>query len=62
MEPFNYKHIIWDWNGTLLDDAWLCVEIMNGMLAQRDLPAADPGTLRADFRFPGDGLLPQGGV
>ena len=27
-----YRHVIWDWNGTLLDDAWLCVEIINEML------------------------------
>ncbi|MBN2013154.1 HAD family hydrolase [candidate division KSB1 bacterium] len=33
-----YEHIIWDWNGTLLDDTWLCVDIMNGMLQQRQLP------------------------
>ncbi|MDH5646585.1 MAG: hypothetical protein OEZ01_11285, partial [Candidatus Heimdallarchaeota archaeon] len=33
--PTRYEHIIWDWNGTLLDDAWLCVEIMNSMLAKR---------------------------
>lgn len=27
-----YNHIIWDWNGTLLDDAWLCVEVINKIL------------------------------
>ncbi len=27
-----YKHIIWDWNGTLFDDTWLCLEIMNSQL------------------------------
>ena len=32
------KHIIWDWNGTLIDDAWLFVEIMNGELKDRHLP------------------------
>ena len=31
----NYRHVIWDWNGTLLDDAWLCVEVLNGLLARR---------------------------
>lgn len=30
-----YRHIIWDWNGTLIDDAWLCVEIINEMLRDR---------------------------
>ncbi|NCY21717.1 HAD family hydrolase, partial [bacterium] len=33
-----YRHLIWDWNGTLLDDAWLCREIMNGQLRRRGLP------------------------
>ena len=32
------KYIIWDWNGTLLDDVPLCVEIMNTMLKKRRLP------------------------
>ncbi|NUM71929.1 MAG: HAD family hydrolase, partial [Ignavibacteriaceae bacterium] len=27
-----YDHIIWDWNGTLLDDVGLCLEIINGVL------------------------------
>ncbi len=36
MQP--YKHIIWDWNGTLWDDTWLCVEINNHMLQRRGLP------------------------
>ena len=31
----NYKHIIWDWNGTLLDDRWLCVESINTLLKDR---------------------------
>jgi phosphoglycolate phosphatase len=30
-----YRHIIWDWNGTLIDDAWVCVEIINEMLQDR---------------------------
>ncbi len=33
----NYKHIIWDWNGTLFDDTALCVDIINGVLARRKL-------------------------
>jgi len=33
-----YSYIIWDWNGTLLDDAALCVEVMNSVLAARGLP------------------------
>lgn len=28
------KNIVWDWNGTLLDDAYICVEILNSMLVE----------------------------
>ena len=48
----DYKHIIWDWNGTLLDDAWLCVEVMNGMLEKRGLPMVSLDFYRSVFTFP----------
>ena len=47
-----YSHIIWDWNGTLLDDAWLCVEVMNGMLKARNLPLITIEKYRNVFSFP----------
>ncbi len=47
-----YRHIIWDWNGTLLDDAWLCVEVMNGMLYRRGLPCLTPARYQDLFGFP----------
>jgi|MDSW01.1.fsa_nt_gb phosphoglycolate phosphatase len=46
------KHIIWDWNGTLIDDAWLFVEIMNGELKDRDLPLINVQDYRKYFTFP----------
>ena len=33
-----YTHIIWDWNGTLLDDYQFCIKIMNEMLKKRGMP------------------------
>ena len=48
----NYKHIIWDWNGTLLDDAWLCVEIINQTLRKRNLPLLTPKDYMEAFGFP----------
>lgn len=33
-----YKHIFWDWNGTLLDDASAACEAVNIMLNRRKLP------------------------
>jgi len=47
-----YTHIIWDWNGTLLNDAWLCVEVMNSMLSDRDLPPLSLQKYRTIFDFP----------
>ena len=47
-----YRHLIWDWNGTLLDDAWLCREIMNGQLRRRGLPEIDQERYEAVFDFP----------
>jgi len=47
-----YKHIIWDWNGTLVDDVWLVVEIMNKMLKKRKLPRIDSKRYREIFDFP----------
>ena len=46
------RHVIWDWNGTLLDDAWLCVEILNEMLRRRGLPEVDAARYRELFTFP----------
>ena len=47
-----YTHIIWDWNGTLLNDAWLCVDVMNQMLRERRLPAISLEIYRDIFDFP----------
>jgi phosphoglycolate phosphatase len=47
-----YKHIIWDWNGTLLDDAWLCVEIINRMLACRGMRKITLAEYQMHFDFP----------
>lgn len=52
MELKNYTHIIWDWNGTLLDDAWLCVDVMNGMLKERNLPLRTLAQYQELFDFP----------
>lgn len=45
-------HVIWDWNGTLLDDAWLCIEAMNLSLAKRALPLLTPDRYQDVFDFP----------
>ncbi len=47
-----FKHIIWDWNGTLWDDAELCTEINNLMLVRRNLPEITLETYQAKLCFP----------
>lgn len=47
-----YKHIIWDWNGTLLNDTWLCVEVLNGLLAKRSRGSISAEDYRENFGFP----------
>jgi len=47
-----YKTIIWDWNGTLLDDSWLAVEVMDNMLKQRNLQGLTPDRYQQLFDFP----------
>jgi len=46
------KHIIWDWNGTLLNDRWLCVEAMNKALHKRNLPQMSEEKYLDIFTFP----------
>ncbi len=45
-------HVIWDWNGTLLDDVGLCVDIVNGMLLRRGCSPIDVAHYRTVFDFP----------
>lgn len=47
-----YQHAIWDWNGTLLDDTWLCVEVLNGLLAKRNRGPISEDDYRQNFGFP----------
>lgn len=52
MKLKKYRHLIWDWNGTLLDDAWLCREIMNQQLHRRGLPVLSAERYEEIFDFP----------
>lgn len=47
------KLVIWDWNGTLLDDTAYCYNIANQMRVERDmLPLETLDSYRGLFRFP----------
>lgn len=48
----NKKHIIWDWNGTMLDDTELCVECMNKVLRNHKIKEIDINKYRETFTFP----------
>lgn len=39
MKPLSaYEHVVWDFNGTLLDDVWLGIRSVNRLLERRGLP------------------------
>lgn len=46
------KVIIWDWNGTLLNDTDICVSCMNRVLEKRGLELLDTQRYREIFTFP----------
>lgn len=46
------QHVIWDWNGTLLDDTELCIDVMNGLLQERGLPLLTRARYHRIFDFP----------
>jgi phosphoglycolate phosphatase len=46
------EHIIWDWNGTLLDDVSHAVNVMNSLLEEHKLPLIDREHYRKIFDFP----------
>ena len=46
------EHIIWDWNGTLLDDVWLSVQSINTVLSRYELPQITTSRYLNIFTFP----------
>jgi phosphoglycolate phosphatase len=46
------KQVIWDWNGTLLDDVRMCVNVMNKLLDKYSLPALTCDKYKQIFDFP----------
>ncbi len=45
-------HVIWDWNGTLLDDIDMCVSVISGLLEKHGYPSISVEEYRRVFRFP----------
>jgi len=48
----NYNHVIWDWNGTLLNDVDFCCKIINRILVENNLPVLSLKKYREIFTFP----------
>jgi phosphoglycolate phosphatase len=44
--------ILWDWNGTLLDDVDICITAMNKMLSDRNMTTITRDFYYANFTFP----------
>jgi len=47
-----YRHIIWDWNGTLLNDVDECITVANELLRRRGLPELTREKYLAYLDFP----------
>lgn len=52
IEQNKIQHIVWDWNGTLLDDTNLCIAIMNELLSERAMPPLTRARYHEIFDFP----------
>lgn len=51
-DHFRPKAVIWDFNGTLINDVHICVDAINMQLKARQLPAIDQNTYKRLFTFP----------
>lgn len=44
--------ILWDWNGTLLNDMHICIDVINRLLTRRNKPAISVEKYKSIFTFP----------
>jgi len=56
-----YKHVIWDWNGTILNDTILSLNIINGLLISHKLNPLTLEDYRMIFNFPVKGYYEKAG-
>jgi phosphoglycolate phosphatase len=52
MSKGHIRNILWDWNGTLLNDMMLCIDCMNILLENRSMSRLAPDHYREIFTFP----------
>ncbi|MGE9289424.1 MAG: HAD family hydrolase [Puniceicoccales bacterium] len=48
----DWQHILWDWNGTLLADTTICVDVLNELMEERGLTPISREHYRETFDFP----------
>jgi phosphoglycolate phosphatase len=46
------EHVVWDWNGTLVDDVTACIEAINLVLRRRRMPPVEKDRYIEIFDFP----------
>ena len=57
------RYVVWDWNGTLFDDAAVCLHVMNSLLTDRNLsPLSNLAAYRAIFGFPVSDFYERAGL
>jgi phosphoglycolate phosphatase len=47
-----FRQIVWDWNGTLLDDVGACINAINRLVSRRGLATVTVEAYRDGFAFP----------
>lgn len=47
-----YKHIIWDWNGTMLNDVELCVDVGNNLFRKKNISLLTVEKYKTIFTIP----------
>ncbi|HCY77788.1 MAG TPA: HAD family hydrolase [Ignavibacteriales bacterium] len=57
-----YRHIIWDWNGTLLNDVDFCRKIINKILIQYNLNELSLERYKEIFTFPVENYYKAAGL
>lgn len=48
----SYKHVVWDWNGTLLNDLDIAVDALGALLDEHKIPRVSADEYKGLFRFP----------
>ncbi len=58
----SFDHIIWDWNGTLIDDTWLFHEIVNQKFAENNVAPITLHEYRQRVYFPTNKFFQEFGM